>query len=302
MENRLTERSDDRRLLRSYVLGFLSEEEEQGVEVRVLREEHFSIALELSEDDLIEEYANGALTSKERAAFEQRVLSTHHGRSKLRLHRILDDYAAGLPPGRYHTTIPEEEFAVPNTRWSWSYLAAAAVLLILLGGLAFSTWSWRTLRSELEGSLAQYREDRDALDHQLELERRGRQDLEQQLARLTIHSPLPIAVLDIDRDQFRSEGRTPVLTTGDSWVAELRLEVGDLPFQDYSATLFRTTENQRLLMLDRLLPVAGGATIRVSVKVPASLVSPGDYHIELSGRTADGNVEPVGTYPFRVPG
>jgi hypothetical protein len=83
-------------------------------------------------------------------------------------------------------------------------------------------------------------------------------------------------------------------------VVRLQLEVGDDDYKSFSAAL-EDADEKPLLVKDSLLPKAtrGGRT--VIFDAPAKLFAGGgDFQLQLSGRTSQGNLEGSGKYYFRV--
>src|SRR3954452_5335625 len=134
----------DDELLRSYLLGELTAEEEDAVEGRLLREDELFELSEAIEADLLAEFARGSLTPAERERVGQRLASSPQGRERLRLARSLnvlaarEKAAAVLPFVRRATP-----FQRPALRW-----AALAAGLLAAAGLAWLA---------LEGSHPAYR-------------------------------------------------------------------------------------------------------------------------------------------------
>src|SRR4051795_5122885 len=80
----------DDELLRSYLLGELTAEEEDAVEGRLLREDELFELSEAIEADLLAEFAQGGLTPAERERVLQRLASSPQGQERLRLPRSPD--------------------------------------------------------------------------------------------------------------------------------------------------------------------------------------------------------------------
>jgi DNA-directed RNA polymerase specialized sigma24 family protein len=76
-------RSQGRELLKSYLLGVASADEREAVEDEYLADHRSIKRLLRAEDDLIEDYARGALTAAERALFEKNFLRTAERRKRL---------------------------------------------------------------------------------------------------------------------------------------------------------------------------------------------------------------------------
>lgn len=120
-------------LLRSYLLGKLSEEETDALEGRLLAEDDLFELSEAVEADLLAEHAQGGLDPEERERVQQRLASSPQGRERLALARSLsrvagrDPKVAVLPFAR-RAAAPRR----PVLRW-----AALAAGLFAAAGLAW---------------------------------------------------------------------------------------------------------------------------------------------------------------------
>src|SRR5436305_13628758 len=85
----------DDELLRSYLLGELSEEKADAVEGRLLTEDDLFELSEAIEVDLLAEYAQGLLAPAEREHVQRRLASSPQGRERLKLARSLSILAGG---------------------------------------------------------------------------------------------------------------------------------------------------------------------------------------------------------------
>src|SRR5919202_647127 len=87
----------DDELLRSYLLGELTEDEADALERRLLAEDDLFELSEAIEADLLAEYAQGGLAPAERERV-QRLASSPQGRERLALARSLSSLAgSGVP-------------------------------------------------------------------------------------------------------------------------------------------------------------------------------------------------------------
>lgn len=68
---------NDDNLLRRFLLGELTPEEEQKVEERIFDEPVFAQQLQLNEQELVDDYVSGRLTADEQVSFENHFLTTH---------------------------------------------------------------------------------------------------------------------------------------------------------------------------------------------------------------------------------
>src|SRR4051794_29764281 len=72
----------DQAQLRAYLLGKLSDDEQQKIEERLMVEDELFDEFEVSKDELIEEYHAGDLAQNERRWFEENFLATSEGRDR----------------------------------------------------------------------------------------------------------------------------------------------------------------------------------------------------------------------------
>jgi hypothetical protein len=71
---------NDQITVRGYLLGHLSEGEQEKLEERLITDEEFFDELEISKEELIEEYQAGELAQKDRQWFESHYLASPKGR------------------------------------------------------------------------------------------------------------------------------------------------------------------------------------------------------------------------------
>ncbi len=125
---------NDDSVLRSYLLGSLAPESRENVEKRLFSEDRiFWEHLCLVEDEIIDEYAQGTLSSEERNSFEQHFLCTDERRAKLEFARALKAHV-------------EQREASRQRVWDWlrrplvppAWAAGMAALLLL--ALPVVTW------------------------------------------------------------------------------------------------------------------------------------------------------------------
>src|SRR3954469_13133489 len=122
--------STDDELLRRYLLGQLTAEEEDAVEGRLLAEDELFEQSEAIEADLLAEYAQGGLASAERERGGQRLASSPQGRERLRLARSLNVLAAREQAA---AVLPFVRRAAPFQRPALRWAALAAGLLAAAG-------------------------------------------------------------------------------------------------------------------------------------------------------------------------
>ena len=147
---------EEQKAIRDYLLGALSDKSEmRRIEEKILLEDDFVEELSIAEDQLIDEYLDGALNASEEKSFDQYFLNAPERKQKLRLIRNLRKYAAGSEKQNVRQ-IPKEKSRYSDWRRLISlpgFRLAAASLLVLLFGFAI----WRTVfyQSDAEKGLVQ---------------------------------------------------------------------------------------------------------------------------------------------------
>jgi hypothetical protein len=81
-------------------------------------------------------------------------------------------------------------------------------------------------------------------------------------------------------------------------VLQLQLEFDDFP--KYQAALKEPVTNQVVWRSQSLTAMSLGRNRAVSAPLPANLLKPQNYTLELTGIPANGPAELIGSYPFRI--
>ena len=150
---------EEQNRLKRYLLGQLSEADEQSLELRLLTEADYGEELDIVETELIDQYLNGALSAEERTQFELNCLNTPERKSKLTFATALDKAARESrtsdkqltpgPPAREQNRTARRVFPP-------LYLKIAAMALIAFG-VGLSVWLFITKGSGGEQGLADLR-------------------------------------------------------------------------------------------------------------------------------------------------
>jgi anti-sigma-K factor RskA len=125
----------DHDVTRRYLLGQLTDDEQQNIEERLLSEDDFFQEVELTKDELAQEYASGELTGKERQWLQENFLASPEGKQKHEFAKTFDEYV------RNHRAQPAKRVSlIERLRTLWKtqpqlFTAAAtsAVLVIAVG-------------------------------------------------------------------------------------------------------------------------------------------------------------------------
>lgn len=127
----------DDELLRRFLLGELTGEDEAVLEARLIQDGDLFERAEAMEADLLEEYAHGGLSAGQRAHLESHLASSPATRSQLAMVRGLGKAADGSLPERRILTGPwgRKELSQPWMR----ALAAAAMIAIAVPSVWLAT-------------------------------------------------------------------------------------------------------------------------------------------------------------------
>src|SRR6185369_635446 len=80
----------DQARIRDYLLGRLSDEEEEKLEERLMVDDELFEELEISKGEIVEEYSAGELSQSDRQSFEERYLASPEGRERFTFSVALD--------------------------------------------------------------------------------------------------------------------------------------------------------------------------------------------------------------------
>src|SRR5215470_11907963 len=143
-------RPADENLLRQFLLGLLPEPECDEIEQELFTNHEFAGTAEAVEDDIVDDYLDGTLSRREKAAAERHFFGAPEHRHKLHFARLLRAHLSEdtrPQPVRWVPRIPHPFY--------WAASAAIASLLLLSTGLVVYTAKLRhTLDSETAGNHA----------------------------------------------------------------------------------------------------------------------------------------------------
>lgn len=286
--------SEDKGRVRRYLLGELSEAEQQQVEELFLTNPEYGENVLIIENELIEDYLEDALTEAELIGFEQHFLLTPQQIRKLRIAKSLKKYAANQadtrhPPADEETSLPRNGQRRTTSWLNWRRplvvlpIAAALLLVLTLGTV----------------KLLEMRR----LSHQREQQLSRRIAAERELAKLndpaTPRDGLAFSVAlspVLVRDAQRAGKVSP---PANAPVVELLLLLVGERYPSYRVLLLRTGETEPLTIQN----LHAGNTPKgqaVIVKIPSHLLQHGDYQLQLLGVMANGETELVSNYDFQV--
>ena len=292
----IAERRQNEMQLRRYLLGQAAEEEQRAIEHSLLSNQEYFDHLLRCEEELIDEYACGAMQGADKECFEKYFLATPERRENLAfaqaLHRYLASQKRSGDGGR-------ESFSARPVRINVALMAAVAVLAVASALLLLMSLQLRRQVEQNRAELAKAEQREKTLTEQMarltglvqELSQSGatpRPD-NSDLVSLTLAPGLsragdPSATLSLPANAHRL--KLILKTEGErhrSYRAELQNLEGDIVWSNDG-------------LKDRQ---AGGERV-VEFMVPASLITHSDYLVILGSPNTSGSFDKLNTYRFSV--
>lgn len=150
--------SEKQENVRKYLLGTLDDEAElRRIEESIMLSDEFEDKISIAEDELIEEYLDGELSSQEAEKFKAFFLASPQRKEKFSLVNNLRRYSA---KHKKQAEVPSEEKSQDG--FFALFLSPAflrfAVILVLISGIGFIIWKTAFYESDVDKGLAQMRE------------------------------------------------------------------------------------------------------------------------------------------------
>ena len=246
--------------LRDYLLGLVSEEEAARLDEAAIADDEIAARLGGLEDDLFDDYAGGSMIGQERSRFEERYLASEPGRRRL-------DFARALGERRHGTARP-----ISWLRSSLPWLSAAAVLVAVILARLYVVG----LPSSTEGANAS--------------------------GAPTPAPPVPAVVaFTLIPTATRSATATETLSfpAGTASVALRLIGLPETKPVKSPVVVVRTVDGREVFRADARPVVGERDGVLAEVVVPASVLTPDDYVVQLNEMSQDGGEERV-RYFLRV--
>jgi hypothetical protein len=323
----MSQKIADSESIRRYLLGELSEEELDAVELRMLTDEDYYERVLIADDELMHEFVNNELSAADRARFQRKVLSVPQRHQDLNFIKALGHYAN---KNASQTVVP-----VKPPSWTEGVLAffrrpavGFASCAALLVTVPFDFWLVRD-NQRLRNQLAQVPSQQTTQQQQLQAEQernrtlaadfKREQDLRAELERkwqqlqdrvLEIVSPGPpspeqnsrIETFAILLGGIREGGEGNKVSYSPS-AKKVRLDI-DLEANNYKSYRVALKRNDAAGYAwsgpaERVVVDPGKITLPVII--PTSILIRAEYQLDVRGVASSGKSEPVATYYFRVP-
>ena len=281
---------DDEMLVR-YVLGLLPDDARERLDEASIVNDEVAARLRHAETDLIDNYVQGQLSGATLERFESYYLSSPHRREKVRLAAsvlsAVDRSAAREGPAS------RKDRVVGPTRRTW--LAFAATLAIVASGVFL--FEAVRLRNESTRTTSGNRaaepgasEPASASSPPVSASPSGKRSASPERVVAVVLPPPTRAVAPIP---------TLAIPAGVDGVRfELQLETNDFP--SYRVGLKDPATSRILWRSDWIVPRSSADQASILVVVPANLLGPRHYSLDLSGRGAGGRAEVIGSYTVQV--
>jgi anti-sigma-K factor RskA len=298
----------DDQLLIQYILGALADEEAERLDELSIADNEFAARLSAIENDLVDAYARGELSGSTLEQFKSSYLSSVERRQKVMFAEALCSYAHGsrsvlvtvaseaVYSGDKAPSLPQKRsrryLAMPRLSVQWGFAGAALLMAFVAGYLLVS-------KVRLQNQLTHAQSEKTALEQR-------EQQLQKQLKGLPSSTEQP----QVDQTKIvslllapptRSWGRiaTVVVPQGTTGV-NVRLQLESDDFAVYKVVVRDPASDRILWRSQALKATSDGESKAVSFGLPASLLRPQNYVLELSGVSPGGSAEFISSYPFRV--
>lgn len=250
--------------IRPYLLGLVSNEEQTKIEEHLLTNNDFYEEVLIEEDELIDDYLAGQLSSSDRQVFESHFLATIERQKKVRFGKAFKRYATHNPapapsPLRWWSSLTN----LLPTRSPVTSTALAGVVLAVLAGVL-----WLALKNESQ--------QRPAGPHSI-----------------------ATAVLTPGMSRDHAGNLTKILITPDKDTVQLRLAMPAVDYQKYRVEILSAQGAKVWTGTDLATQqLADGKFIVLNL--PENIFQRDDYQVRLSGELPDSNFEDAASYRFQV--
>ncbi|HJP90739.1 MAG TPA: hypothetical protein VJ875_02215 [Pyrinomonadaceae bacterium] len=128
----------DQSRIRQYLLGHLTEEEQQSIEERLMVEDDLCQELEISKGELIEEYRAGELDQNDNSWFEQNYLASSEGRQRYTFALAFDCLRVPAAPAPRATLLDRIRTLLTTQKWALAPIAAVVLIAVVIFAMQFS--------------------------------------------------------------------------------------------------------------------------------------------------------------------
>lgn len=266
--------------IRRYLLGRLDDAGRERFEERFVKDAEFRETALIVEEELIDDYLAGLLPADERARFDAHYLIGPRQRQELTMARAIREYALEspevLPSDAPKATGRKLLDLLTGRGWLPAVVVAGMLVVAVLGSWVWWGSRWQENEPQLVNAAA--------------------------IARLNKPPYGAEPALSVPLTGFHNraggQGQKFSVPAGIE-IVQLQLALPATPYQSYQATL-RVADGGELFTIGDLGAQQTGAGRLLNLRLPAPILTPRDYVLSVSGRTAAGGDESVADYYFRV--
>jgi polyhydroxyalkanoate synthesis regulator phasin len=301
-------RTSNEILMRRYLLGDLPQEERVRFEGEYLADAELFEELASTENDLVDSYVRGELTGGEGRRFELEYFRSPQRREKVEFARALNQVST-LEQQAGRSSLWNKigsVFSVQHRMPQWALVAAAIVVLASGSWLMLQNQQLRTGLQQALAGQADLRREKDTLRQQIaDIEGNPKDQIleNQQGSEVSkLNPPMGSEVtLRLTPGIARGAGdqQKVLFLPPSASSVHLQLILDQDEYKIYEAALL-TPEREEVSRGKALQSRSIRGRAVVSWRFPAHSIRSGDYIVQLTGRTAIGSQENVGSYSFRV--
>jgi len=314
-----------------YLLGALPDVETERLDELSVTSQEFADSLSASEKELIDAYVEGELSGARLAEFESHYLASSIRRERVEFAEAFQVFArkqsvfndssirgqadlAGKRKGGWLSTRSIFGGQFPAVQWGFAvaavvFIAAGAFLLVQTARLRQQMSHEQARRDELQQREMQLQKELDeqrasnkAIEQELAQAREERARLEEELKKSgPLHTSGPAIASFVLTPQLRGVGQpqsVSIPVNSGRVTMHLNLEPND--YQIFAVALIDQSNHQELWRTGKLKASAKGEDRVLNVSLPAGLLKPQGYALQVSGISANGHSEVLSDYPFKV--
>jgi len=304
-----------------YLLGKLSDAESARLEERSFVDDRVFDLIESAEDELIDAYVGGSLSSEDRERFENKLLKSERVAERVEFAKLFSKSTpaqlVGYEPAK--TRWWDRLFEVSNIQSPAFRGVVVAGFLLAVGVIPALLWMQQRAENRLSLERAAIEQQRQQLAQQLAEQQaktnrlaadlqtskadevRLQQELQatkEELARSAAQPAAPASIV-LFSNSIRAPGERSVLSVPSN-VSTIRLKL-ILESDDYPSYQAKISSSAGIVVSKAGLKTRRlGQTRTLIWVVPSQRLSTGDYAVSVEGRTSFGTYEPVADYTVRV--
>jgi hypothetical protein len=262
--------------IRRYLLGLLGQEQAAELEEQLLIDGELYEELLIAEDELVDQFLSGEMSEPEREAVEAHFLRAPGRQEQLLFAGALKKYlAANAPqavdaPRAQHETTDE---SCSRQRQKKTFLLSRlfarnpALAVSLAGALVLMIVGGLWLANRIVNRP---------------------------------HQPQTVWAIELTPGLVRDDGVIKSFAVpANTDAVRLQLDLAEDQHKSYEAVIL-DIDGRIVTSGNNIKAESISGRHMVLVDVPAALLTPGDYRVRLSGLSANGSVENLGSYPFKV--